>query len=728
MKKSLCIVFIMVFSVFFGCGSVKGKFRKKITVDHTKVLNVNQSNFPVLISVTDPALKSLSNGGHVSQENGEDICFTLSDGKTNLSHEIILYNPETGQLKAWVRIPSLSSGIDTDFYMCYGSPEYVLKKETDDVWDFHYKVVEHLSSTKKPDIELPHSENLEISEELTVAAWVYCDKYQPEVLQPLVSKWSPLSSFNTFDAYDAGKTDGLKSIGYFGAVFDGRYVYFSPQRYGHKKDSAHGIALRYDTQKDFKDKRSWAAYDAGNTDKLTTKAHYGAVFDGRYVYFVPRGKNYGGETGTFNEFQSNLLRYDTHMDFKSSESWAAYDMGVNISKQSAAFDGRYIYFCPGFEHTPNNEIVGSSKIIRFDTEAGFKDPSSYRVIDVSAFSDLETGNYDGAAFDGRYIYFVPLYSGVVLRYDTTGDYGDKESWCTYDAKRKGMQMNVGAVFDGRYLYFAAYGNSVLVKYDTYSDFSDDNSWSSFDAANTKGLDTAGFDGGFFDGRYIYFVPFVSPKKDTGGYNFHTNYLRYDTQGQFEAPESWNAYDASNIDNLATIGYNGGAFDGRYLYAAPWQDRTDGKFGIHGNVLRYDTLGNDGSFSLRYCDYGHNGGLCAAVPGPAFIVNTGKGPLSVSANKVLLPGWHHIAGVYTGSAVKLFIDGVLVAERTGTGLIRNNNVKVKIGRFQKGAARFNGLIDEVRISNVARNDDWIKTEYQNLINPAGFIRLGKEETD
>ncbi|MFH1421555.1 MAG: LamG domain-containing protein, partial [Planctomycetota bacterium] len=545
---------------------------------------------------------------------------------------------------------------------------------------------------------------------------------------PLVSKWSPLSSFNTFDAYDAGNTDGLKSIGYFGAVFDGRYVYFSPQRYGHEKDSAHGIALRYDTQKDFKDKRSWAAYDAGNTDNLNTKAHYGAVFDGRYVYFVPRGKNYGGETGTFNEFQSNLLRYDTHMDFKSSESWAAYDMGVNISKQSAAFDGRYIYFCPGFEHTPNNEIVGSSKVIRFDTEAGFKNPSSYRVLDVSAFSDSETGNYDGAAFDGRYIYFVPLYSGVVLRYDTKGDYGDKESWSTYDAKPKGIQMNVGAVFDGRYLYFAAYGNSILVKYDTYSDFSDDDSWSSYNAGNTKGLDTGGFDGGIFDGRYIYFIPFVSPKKDKGGYNFHTNFLRYDTQGQFEAPESWNAYDASNIDNLATIGYNGGAFDGRYLYAAPWQDRTDGKFGIHGNVLRYDTLGNDGSFSLRYCDYGHNGGLCAAVTGPSFIVNTEKGPISVSANKVLLPGWHHIAGVYNGSDVKLFVDGVLVAERTGAGLIQNNNVKVEIGRIQKGAARFNGSIDEVRISNIARNDDWIKTEYLNLINPAGFIRLGEEDTD
>jgi hypothetical protein len=40
---------------------------------------------------------------------------------------------------------------------------------------------------------------------------------------------------------------------------------------------------------------------------------------------------------------------------------------------------------------------------------------------------------------------------------------------------------------------------------------------------------------------------------------------------------------------------------------------------------------------------------------------------------------------------------------------------------------NGLIDEVRLSNVARDANWIKTEYKNQANPALFHYLGKEES-
>ncbi len=60
------------------------------------------------------------------------------------------------------------------------------------------------------------------------------------------------------------------------------------------------------------------------------------------------------------------------------------------------------------------------------------------------------------------------------------------------------------------------------------------------------------------------------------------------------------------------------------------------------------------------------------------------------------------------------------------MIQNNKVNIDIGHIQKGNARFEGLIDEVRISNIARNDNRIKTEYNNIANPATFIRTGKEE--
>jgi hypothetical protein len=43
-------------------------------IDHAKVAST-QSNFTVLVSVTDPALKTIANGGHVANANGFDIGF-----------------------------------------------------------------------------------------------------------------------------------------------------------------------------------------------------------------------------------------------------------------------------------------------------------------------------------------------------------------------------------------------------------------------------------------------------------------------------------------------------------------------------------------------------------------------------------------------------------------------------------------------------------------------------
>ena len=78
-------------------------YRKKITIDNTKVGSGGVTNFPVLISLTDTGLQSNA------QADGDDILFTSSDGTTKLSHEIEKYVSATGQLIAWVKVPSISS-------------------------------------------------------------------------------------------------------------------------------------------------------------------------------------------------------------------------------------------------------------------------------------------------------------------------------------------------------------------------------------------------------------------------------------------------------------------------------------------------------------------------------------------------------------------------------------------------------------------------------------------
>ena len=83
-------------------------------------------------------------------------------------------------------------------------------------------------------------------------------------------------------------------------------------------------------------------------------------------------------------------------------------------------------------------------------------------------------------------------------------------------------------------------------------------------------------------------------------------------------------------------------------------------------------------------------------------------------------------MYNGRTLKLWVDGRLVAERSGTGSLHANQVPVAVGGLANGTAQFRGQIGEVRVATVARSDDWLKTAYQNLVDPQGFVRPGEEE--
>ena len=499
----------------------------------------------------------------------------------------------------------------------------------------------------QPDSHTTLDLQLTLASQLTVAARVAAPQTRDEALQPLISQWRPRADFSAFAAYDAGATDGLNTKGYFGAVTDGRYIYFCPVRDQQDRGSVHGRVLRYDTHGAFKDPQSWAAHDASYTDGIHSAGFYGGACDGRYVYFNPRDD---GRT-----HHSRLLRYDTRGDFKDPQSWAAHDADFPHSGQGLAFDGRWLYFCPGYTTAPdyNPDDPGASldnepsgQMLRYDTAAPLKDPASYQVFDATRLSPRATC-FDGALYDGRHIYYAPLSGGLVLRYATDCDYADPTSWQTFDATPLGMKMNVGLIFDGRHIYFCAYGNSHM--------------------------------------------------------------LRYDTAAPFDDPASWVSRDAAVTDGLHTDAYNAGACDGRFIYTAPWRgDHDDGQ--AHGRVLRYDTLGADGAFSLRFSDFGHNGGLCAGLLGPSFTVNTTQGAVSIATHQPLAPGTHHLAGVYDGDRIKLYIDGALAAERSAPGQpLQHTAVPIDIGHIGGGSARFAGTIDEIYLANAARDAAWVAQE-------------------
>ena len=122
------------------------KYRKKITVDSSKVAGTSHSNFAVLVNRTDSELRHTGSGGHVGKTNGGDILFTSSDKTTKIKHEVQLYTSTTGELIAWVKIPTLSGTANTDIYMYYGNAAASDQQDKVNTWDSNYELVYHMNN------------------------------------------------------------------------------------------------------------------------------------------------------------------------------------------------------------------------------------------------------------------------------------------------------------------------------------------------------------------------------------------------------------------------------------------------------------------------------------------------------------------------------------------------------------------------------------------------------
>jgi hypothetical protein len=52
-----------------------------------------------------------------------------------------------------------------------------------------------------------------------------------------------------------------------------------------------------------------------------------------------------------------------------------------------------------------------------------------------------------------------------------------------------------------------------------------------------------------------------------------------------------------------------------------------------------------------------------------------------------------------------------------------NHTATFGTADNGTQAYTGLMDEMRVSSIARSADWIKTEYNNQSSPATFVSQG-----
>ncbi len=180
----------------------------------------------------------------------------------------------------------------------------------------------------------------------------------------------------------------------------------------------------------------------------------------------------------------------------------------------------------------------------------------------------------------------------------TVDDAGLRSWTFFDtttlnAAATGFE---GGTFDGRYVYFAPNAGGVITRYDTTKSSAgfSKTGWFTFDPA-LLGIDKQGFSGATFDGRYVYFVP-LRDVTDGGSSGL---VVRYDSTAAFAATTSWTTFDTSTIPvsdgGVPARGFSGGVFDGRAMYFVPNFDGV----AHDGRAARYDTAydaGNGGDAS------------------------------------------------------------------------------------------------------------------------------------
>ena len=201
---------------------------------------------------------------------------------------------------------------------------------------------------------------------------------------------------------------------------------------------------------------------------------------------------------------------------------------------------------------------------------------------------------------------------------TYNDVASSSFWKAFDIKpgSNGIAAGYqGGAFDGKYIYLANNANGmgytgVIARHDTTMSLS---VWDFFNAA-TADATLGGMYGATFAGTKVYFTSTTNPG---GGVGVAVGV--YDTAKAFNQNASWQAFSVTTL-NPGTGGLCGSAFDGKYLYVTPlWYGQNQ----PNGTVARYDTTQpfNMGwtSFNVAIAQIDANArGFCGAVYAAPYI--------------------------------------------------------------------------------------------------------------
>ena len=712
---------------WFSSSAGSWNYRQKIVIDHTKVSiasSTTLSNFPVLINTTNVLFKSTANGGHVTSAVGNDILFTDSTGTVNLNHEIEKYASTTGELEAWVNIPSLSPTVDTSIYMYYGGPSATSQQNSTGVWDSNYKGVWHLaqggsatstdstsnalngtntgttatttgqidgatggfngSSSK---IQTANSNFITAQNQVhSVSAWVFPTS---EAADQGIWSFGEVSDNQNTTGITINSSGHLGWSGNGGTSIDsGLPVPLNQWSFVSMVRTSTTFIFRVNSSTATVTDASSATIGNGNPQQIGLTCRTNCSLT---EYF----------TGSIDEVEvSNTNRsldwivteYNNQNSPSTFHTFVGEESRLQAQVNGGWYNASWLY---RKKITINHEQVsGTSTLANFPVLVSFTDP---------LMKYTGSGGHVASSTGGDILFTNS--SGVLLNFEReyyASTTGQLISWVQVPT----LSPTADTVI------YAYYGNASATDLQNKTGTWDSNYvgvWHLPDGSNLSGVDSTNNNNGSL----------VNSPAATSG--------QIDGAGNFVAASS----QAINLGTGATLNFTG------TQTAEGWVNLTT----------------NSSAFGQTLVGMASSGGF----PGEGISIILGRtnacGSVTVGAGKVAVlwentcivgssatfstGSWHHVAVIRSGSSgnwtAMLYVDGALDSQATGitTNPSVAHDFQYSIGvdgaDTSCASCYLNGKADEVRLSNSARTASWVATEYNNQNSPSTFTTVAGEET-
>ncbi len=729
MKKIYLLLLVTLISIGFSAQVCDYQFFKTITIQSSQV-SADLTDFPVMFSLTDPDLRTTANGGNVENANGYDIAFQATDG-TPLDFQTESYDATTGELVVWVKIPALSSSIDTEIEMLYGNSSVSSDQSTGSVWSSGFSGVWHMNND-------PSTSPLEDASGNGVAGQSGGSMTSTDVVTGKVGDAMDFDGTNDYFALANLNYSGVGTLPqltvsawvnttFNNGAFNGnwsildfdRSEYFNVYVHG---DGRVGFSTKGGNTDDFfagsagdVNDGTWhfvtAVYDG--TDKMiyidgtlastqtnphggsalgTANTRYGLIGDGSEASSFNGGKN--------NRYYEGLLDEVRYSEMVRSADWIGTEYNnqnspgtfYSVGTQNAFTDdcNCYTYKYKKDITIQASQISGSGSHTDFPVLVSFTDADLISVangghVESDMGYDVVFKNTSGTLLDHQMEKYNPA----------TGEY---VAWVRIPSLSTSINTTIEVW----------YGNTGIL-----SDQSTASVWNSdYNAVWHMENDPAS--GWQQDGTGNY------PAKSAGGMT--TTDLVSGKGGDGIELDGTNDYYA-----ISGLSYSASGVIPQMSVACWVKTTYTGGANTNWAIIDFDRseyfnvfVNGDGraSFSTKQT------GIDDFNAGTAGDLNDGA--------------WHHVVAVYDGTDKLLYIDGVLAGTKTnphggnplGSGTTRFGFIGEGSEASSFNASRNNryyeGGIDELRLMNIGLSADWITTEFNNQNNPSAFITVGSEQ--